>query len=147
MMQSFAFLVGVVSVLVLVVSPTAQEPDVLKRAAAVLGVNVIKTLEFKGSGVNFTVGQNFTPNDPWPPVTVKTYRALINYESGSMRVELLRELGATMPRGGGVPFFGELQQIQVVSEDYAWNVPVPMAQPGGAGPATPCTMPEAGGTS
>ena len=30
------------------VSPFAPEPDVLRRAAAVLGVNVIKTLEFRG---------------------------------------------------------------------------------------------------
>ncbi len=103
-MRSLTFLVGI-SALALAVSPPAQEPDVLRRAAAVLGVNVIKTLEFKASGVNFTVGQNFTPKDPWPPVTVKSYRALINYESGGMRLELLREMGATMPRGARCAFF------------------------------------------
>jgi len=52
-----------------------------------------------------------------------------------MRLELLREMGATMPRGGGVPFFGELPQVQVVSGDSAWNVPVTLAAPGGAGPS------------
>src|SRR5881409_2980912 len=56
-------------------------------------------------------------------------------------------MGSTMPRGGGVPFTGELHQIQVVSGEDAWNVPVPEALVGGsAGPATPCTLPEAGGT-
>jgi glyoxylase-like metal-dependent hydrolase (beta-lactamase superfamily II) len=32
-------------------------------------------------------------------------------------------MGAVMPRGGGAPFFGEQRQVQVVSGDYAWNVP------------------------
>jgi hypothetical protein len=57
------------------------------------------------------------PDDPWPPVPVKRYEALINYETGSMRQEMIRELGATMPRGGGVPFMGELSQIMVISGD------------------------------
>lgn len=53
-MQSFACLVGVVSVLALAVSPPTQEPDVLKRAPAVLGVNVIKTLEERGESKTWT---------------------------------------------------------------------------------------------
>src|ERR1041385_6252247 len=78
---------------------------------------------------------------------IKSYTASINYETGSMRLELLRDMGSTMPRGGGVPFTGELHQIQEVSGNYAWNVPVVEALVGGsAGPATPCTLPEAGGT-
>ena len=36
-------------------------------------------------------------------VRVKNYTALINYETGSMRQDMLRAMGATMPRGGGVP--------------------------------------------
>jgi glyoxylase-like metal-dependent hydrolase (beta-lactamase superfamily II) len=34
-----------------------------------------------------------------------------------------------MPRGGGAPFFGEQRQIQVVSGEYAWNVPPAEGQP------------------
>jgi hypothetical protein len=90
-MRSFTFLVGV-SVLAVAGFPPAQEPDVLRRAAALRSVNVIKTLEFKASGVNFTVGQNSTPNDPWPPVTIKSYRTLINYESGGMRASFYFEM-------------------------------------------------------
>src|SRR5207237_253386 len=63
----------------------------------------------------------------WPPVTVKNYTGSINYDTGSMRVELLREMGAVMPRGGGGPFFGEQRQIQLVSGNYAWNVLAPAA--------------------
>lgn len=125
----------------------ASQPGVLEAAADALGVNEIKTLQFVASGTNFTVGQNFTPDDPWPPVPVKIYRVLINYETGSMQQELVREMGATMPRGGGVPFTGELRQVTAVSGDYAWNVPVSTPPSSGAPPATCCSLPEAGSTS
>ena len=95
----------------------------LQKAAALLNVENVKTVQFVGSGKNFSVGQNYTSSDAWPPVTVKNYTGLINYETNSARVELVREMGAVMPRGGGAPFFGEQRQVQVVSGDYAWNVP------------------------
>jgi Metallo-beta-lactamase superfamily len=126
---------------------SGQQRDVLKSAAEALGVEYIKTLQFIASGATFTVGQNFTPNDPWPRVTLKRYTALINYETGSMQQELLREMGATMPRGGGVPFTGELHQIQTISGQYVWNIPIPAVPEFGALPVGPCTPPEAGGTS
>jgi glyoxylase-like metal-dependent hydrolase (beta-lactamase superfamily II) len=112
--------------------PSAQQADALKAAADTLGVAKIKTLQFTGSGANFSVGQNFSPSEPWPRVTVKSYTASINYDTGSMRQELLREMGTVMPRGGGAPFTGEQRQIQVVSGNYAWNVAA--AAPGTAPP-------------
>src|SRR5438105_8048056 len=105
-----------------VAAALAVQSNVLSTAADTLGTARIKTLQFTGSGQNFSVGQNYTPAEPWPPVTVKTYTASINYDTGSMRAELVREMGAVMPRGGGGPFFGEQRQIQVVSCNYAWNV-------------------------
>src|SRR5438876_6350310 len=123
---------AVACVLALAVVPSAQQPDALKAAADALGATKIKTLQFTGSGANFSVGQNFTPNDPWPRVTVKSYTASINYDTGSMRQELLREMGTVMPRGGGAPFTGEQRQVQVVSGNYAWNVAA--AAPGAASP-------------
>jgi hypothetical protein len=129
----------------LVRAQTIENP--IKLAAEALGADRIRTLQFTASGDSFTVGQNFAPSEPWPRVPVKHFAALINYETGSMRLDMLRELGTTMPRGGGVPFSGELRQIQAVSGNYVWNEPAnPGPPPGGAAPATPCTMPEAGGT-
>jgi glyoxylase-like metal-dependent hydrolase (beta-lactamase superfamily II) len=144
-MRGLAVLAGVSVRLPL--ARAAPHPGALEAAADALGVNEIKTLQFIASGTNFTVGQNFTPNDPWPPVPVKSYKVLINYETGSMQQELVREMGATMPRGGGVPFTGELRQITAVNEDYAWNVPVSATPSSGAPPATCCSLPEAGSTS
>jgi glyoxylase-like metal-dependent hydrolase (beta-lactamase superfamily II) len=119
-------------VLALGTGSSAQQGDALKKAADALGAGTIKTLQFTGSGANFSVGQNYTPSEPWPRVTVKSYTASINYDTGSMRQELLREMGTTMPRGGGAPFTGEQRQIQVVSGNYAWNVAA--AAPGAAPP-------------
>jgi hypothetical protein len=125
----------------------SQQAHALRLAADLLNSDRITTLRFIASGANFTVGQNFTANDSWPRVAIKSYTSLQDYKSGSMRLELWREMGPTMPRRGGVPFTGDLHQIQVVSGDYAWNEPVPEVLIGGAaGPATPCTLPEAGGT-
>jgi len=118
---------------------SAQQRSAIQTAADLLGTAKIKTLQFTGSGANFSVGQNYAPNEPWPKVDVKNYTALINYDTGSMRVELLREMGAVMPRGGGAPFFGEQRQIQVVSGNYAWNVPVAV---GNAPPPAPAAAPD-----
>jgi glyoxylase-like metal-dependent hydrolase (beta-lactamase superfamily II) len=126
---------AVACVLALTVAPSAQN-DVVKAAADALGAGNMKSLQFTGSGANFSVGQNFTPSEPWPRVTVKSYTASINYDTGSMRQELVREMGTTMPRGGGAPFTGEQRQVQVVSGNYAWNV-APPAQAGAAPQAAP----------
>src|SRR5438128_5040310 len=123
----------VLVVLVAVSSLASQQRNAVQTAADALGAARIKTLQFTGSGKNFSVGQNYTAAEPWPPVPVKNYTALINYDTASMRVELLREMGPVMPRGGGGPFFGEQRQIQLVSGNYAWNV----AAAAGNAPAPP----------
>src|SRR5947207_10340138 len=98
-------ILAIAGVLALASALAAQQRNPVQTAADALGVAKIKALQFTGSGANFSVGQNYTPNEPWPRVEVKTYTATINYDTGSMRVELLREMGAAMPRGGGAPFF------------------------------------------
>jgi glyoxylase-like metal-dependent hydrolase (beta-lactamase superfamily II) len=130
-----------IGVLVIASALGAQQRNPIQTAADALGVAKIKTLQFTGSGANFSVGQNFTPNEPWPKVDVKNYQASINYDSGSMRVDMVREMGPAMPRGGGAPFFGEQRLTQVVSGDYAWNVPVAPANAAGPAPA-PAAAPD-----
>src|SRR3989449_2933698 len=114
-------------------SAVAAQSNAVQTAADTLGAARIKTLQFTASGQNFSVGQNYTPAEPWPPVREKSYAAAINYAGGSMRVELVREMGGVMPRGGGGPFFGEQRQIQVVGGNYAWTV----AAAAGNAPAPP----------
>jgi glyoxylase-like metal-dependent hydrolase (beta-lactamase superfamily II) len=125
---------------------SAPRRTALDAAAEALGVRAIRTLQFTASGATFSVGQNFSPTDPWPRVTLKRYTALIDYEHASIQQDLVREMGATMPRGGGVPFTGELRQIQASDSRVAWNLPMTADPSAGSLPLGPCTPPEAGGT-
>jgi len=128
---------GFVCALAIGAGASAQQAA-LQTAANTLGVARIKTLQFTGSGRNFSVGQNYTSTEPWPAVPVKSYTAVINFDTGAMRVDMTREMGPVMPRGGGAPFFGEQRQIQVVSGNYAWNLPAPAPNaPAGGGAAAP----------
>ena len=122
--------------LLILASAAPAQQNALQNAANTLKVSTIKTLQIVGSGANFSVGQNYLPNQPWPRVAVKSFTESINYDTGSMRIDLVREMGATMPRGGGAPFYGEQRQTQLVSGDYAWNLGAP-----GANGAAPMAAP------
>src|SRR5215510_5483 len=88
-----------------------------------MGAAGVKSIQYSGSGTNFQVGQNFSPDIPWPRFVVKSYTRAVNYESASIRDELLRTQGENPPRGGGgQPVAGEQRQIFVASGDLAWNV-------------------------
>src|SRR5215510_3261717 len=88
-----------------------------------MGAAGVKSIQYSGSGTNFQVGQNFSPDIPWPRFVVKSYTRAVNYESASIRDELLRTQGENPPRGGGgQPVAGEQRQIFVASGDFAWNV-------------------------
>ena len=69
MRKAFSFLFGFICATTYMVSVTAQQ-SALQTAATTLGVANIKTLQFTGSGRNFSVGQNYTTSDPWPAVSV-----------------------------------------------------------------------------
>jgi hypothetical protein len=103
-------------------------------------------LQFTGSGATFTVGQTFTPSDPWPRVTLRRYTVLLDYEHERMWQELVREMRAAMPRGG-VPFTGELRQTQLRDARATWDIPGVVDPSAGSLPVTLCTPPEAGGTA
>ncbi len=121
---------AVACVLASAVAPSAQQAGALQTAATTLGTANIRTLQFTASGANFSLGQNYTATEAWPRVTVKSYTAQLNYDQASMRVDLVREMGTVMPRGGGAPFTGEQRQTQIVSGNFAWNqVPAPPPAP------------------
>jgi glyoxylase-like metal-dependent hydrolase (beta-lactamase superfamily II) len=135
-MRKFSLLAGLCA---LGLASLSAQQAALQTAATTLGVATLKTLQFTGAGRNFSVGQNYTASEPWPAVPVKNYTATINFDAAAMRVELLREMGPVMPRGGGAPFFGEQRQVSLVSGDYAWNPP---AAANGAAAPQPGAHPE-----
>jgi glyoxylase-like metal-dependent hydrolase (beta-lactamase superfamily II) len=109
---------------------TAQEASAtLQGAARALGADGVKSLTYTASGVNFAPGQSAVPGAAWPRFNVPTFSRAVNYETASLRDELVRSRPEMPPRGGGIPAVGEVRQIQVVSGDHAWNVAGETATP------------------
>ena len=82
----------------------------VRPVAAAMGATTLKSIQYSGSGVNFAVGQSFAPGLPWPRFNVKSYTRAIDYETSSLRDELVRTQAEAPPRGGGMqPVRGEQQ--------------------------------------
>ena len=81
-----------------------------------------KSLQYTGSGTLWQLGQSAYPGAPWPRFNIKSSTRAVNYDTLSMRDEVVRTQGENPPRGGGVqPVIGEQRQILLVSGIYAWN--------------------------
>jgi glyoxylase-like metal-dependent hydrolase (beta-lactamase superfamily II) len=115
--------------LVLPLSAAAQNAA-LADAAAALGASGLKSLEYSGSGVQFQAGQSAAPGQSWPRFNIKSFTRSVNYETASMRDELVRTQGENPVRGGGQqPVRGEQRQVFLVSGDLAWNMAADAAVP------------------
>ena len=118
------FLSGLALVVVLLSPVAADAQDAsLDQVDKAMGAAGVKSIQYSGSGVNFQVGQNYSPDLPWPRFIVKSYTRAVSYDTAALRDELVRLQGEDPPRGGGgQPVRGEQRQIFVVSGDFAWNV-------------------------
>ncbi|PYS46905.1 MAG: hypothetical protein DMG13_29080 [Acidobacteria bacterium] len=76
--------------------------DIGAGATRLPGIDVVNTMEFRGSGTSYSSGQTFKTE----------YYIAFGYNPAAMRVEMTR----TGP-GGGAP----QHSIQTVRENYAWN--------------------------
>lgn len=119
---------------ILLCSPVPGEAEdaraTLQGVARALGADTLKSLEYSGSGVHFALGQSAAPGQPWPRFNVKTFTRSLNYETASLRDEIVRTQGENPVRGGGQqPVRGEQRQSFHVSGDHAWNVMGPAAIP------------------
>jgi glyoxylase-like metal-dependent hydrolase (beta-lactamase superfamily II) len=90
--------------------------SVLASAAKALGSENLKSLEYSGSGYDFTLGQAPNPSSPWPKFNDKTYTRQISFEPLASRMRRVRTQAENPPRGGGQqPIIGEQEQDQVVA--------------------------------
>jgi glyoxylase-like metal-dependent hydrolase (beta-lactamase superfamily II) len=122
MLKFLSRLVAVV-VLLFPLAAGAQDASLDQVAKAMGGAAGVKSIKYSGSGVNFQVGQNYSPDLPWPRFIVKSYTRAVNYETAALRDELVRLQGEDPPRGGGgQPVRGEQRQIFVVNGDFTWTV-------------------------
>jgi glyoxylase-like metal-dependent hydrolase (beta-lactamase superfamily II) len=95
----------------------------LEGVAKAMGADIVTSVVYTGSGVNFAVGQSFTPGESWPKFGAKRYTRSINYDTATAREEFVRTQGENPPRGGSVqPVRGEQLQNFAVAGDFAWNV-------------------------
>src|SRR5437899_6640445 len=86
---------------------------VISNASKALGADNLKTIEYSGSGMDFTLGQAYNPSSPWPKSIDKTYTRVINIETPATRIARIRMQGENPPRGGGPqPVSGEQPQNQ-----------------------------------
>jgi len=106
-----------------IASPAQNARATLDGAAKAMSGVEVKSIEFSGSGVFFAPGQSYTPGQPWPRFIAKSQTRSINYETASLRDDVVRMQGENPPRGGGVqPVRGEVRQQFVLSGDLAWTV-------------------------
>src|SRR6266511_760768 len=123
-------LVMAVLALMVRVGESQEAKTVLEGVAKTMGATNLKSLQYSGSGSTFAVGQNFNPSAPWPKFNVKSYTRAINYETASLRDEIVRTQAENPPRGGGgQPVMGEQRQVLLVSGTHAWNQPGDSAIP------------------
>src|SRR5438093_1742511 len=89
--------------------------SVLERAATVMGVTNLKTLEYSGTGAMYTFGQAATPYERGPRFNYTIYTRLINYETAAIREESIRVEGENPLRGGAEqPLRDEAHSLQVL---------------------------------
>ncbi len=98
-----------------------EEPKAVHDGVA-KAMGDVKSLQYSGSGANFSFGQSVSPGTPWPRFNLKSYTRTINYDTPAMRDELVRTQADPGARGGGgIPLVGEQRQLQAVSGTDAWN--------------------------
>ncbi len=92
----------------------------LERAAAAMGAGGLKSIRYAGDGVGYTFGQAYKPGLPWPKINIRSFVRAVNYETGSMRDEILFARGEALG-GGGYPHVAPQRNEQYVSGGFAWN--------------------------
>src|SRR5262245_34645826 len=102
---------------------TAQDGKVsLESVAKAMGAANVRSIEVTGSGMIYAPGQSAAPGMPWPRFIMKTATRTVNYETRSLRDDMVRTRADDPPRGGAPYVRGEQRLILVVSGDHAWNV-------------------------
>jgi hypothetical protein len=95
---------------------TQEARSVLEGVSKAMGATDVNSIQYSGSGTTFAVGQSPAPGAPWPRFNVKSYTRVINYETASLRDEIVRTQAENPPRGGGgQPVRGEQRQVLLVS--------------------------------
>src|SRR4030095_3349538 len=111
---------------VLLLSPIGADAQdsraALETVAKALGATNLKSIEFQGGGTFFWAGQSYTPGQAWPQFNVRSFTRVVNYDTASLKDEMVRTRALEPPKGGGPYVRGEHKAVAFISGDYAWNV-------------------------
>jgi glyoxylase-like metal-dependent hydrolase (beta-lactamase superfamily II) len=97
--------------------------SVIDDVSKAMGGDSLQTLEYTASGFDFFLGQNFSPNAPWPKFIAKSYKRAIDFRAPSLQTTRVRLQGENPPRGGGnQPLIGEQTQTQsiIINDSTPW---------------------------
>ena len=78
---------------------------VVDAAVKAMGTSSLQSIQYSGTGSVFMVGQNFTPESPWPRFKVVKYNTGVRYDTPAFREELVRIDDENPARGGGAGGF------------------------------------------
>jgi len=116
----FKKLMGVV-VFATLFTMTALAQDaktVLGNASRAMGADNLKTVQFTGTGWEYTFGQAVNPKSPWPGYESRTYTRTINFEAPAWRIERVLVPASPARRGGGL--LPALNQTVVINANTNW---------------------------
>jgi len=83
----------------------------LERASTAMGAGGLKSIRYAGDGVGYTFGQAYKPGLPWPKIRVHSFVRAVNYETGSMKEEIVISRAQALG-GGGYPHVAQQRNEQ-----------------------------------
>src|SRR6516225_2478825 len=124
MFRKIAFVAILAAVVVSAATSGQQDPKtVLGNVSKAMGADGLKTIQYSGSGADFSLGQAMNPSSPWPRFKNKSYTRIIDFEKQASQLQRVRTQGENPARGGGgQPLVGEQNQNQVVifNDNTTW---------------------------
>lgn len=106
---------------------TSGQPDaktVLSNVSKAMGADNLKTIQYSGSGADFSLGQAMNPTSPWPRFNDTTYIRTIDFDKQASQLQRVRTQGENPPRGGGgQPLIGEQAgppQVVIFNDNTPW---------------------------
>ena len=92
----------------------------LERAVTAMGAGGLKSIRYSGDGIGYTFGQAYKPGLAWPKTNVRSFVRAVDYETGSMRDEIVFSRAEPLG-GGGYPHVAQQRNEHYVSGGFAWN--------------------------
>jgi len=87
-----------------------------------MGADKLRSIEYAGTGLQFSLGQSPNPDAPWPKFNAKSYTRSVNYEIPQSRQVLVRTQAENPPHGGGQqPLIGEQTQTLIATLSSPWD--------------------------